>query len=323
MVTKTAGSETDIVSLVDTYARRICPAVLEQHASDSVSSPLGIWLLLAASATATSESERPSLEEALGYATSQAAALLAGFLAGPPAALRAAMALWVRNADRTTPLVEWSASLPPAVERGPVPSQAAADAWTERHTQGLIARFPVQLSELSRLVLASVLATKVSWETPFAVVAAADHLRPTSPWHGQIEQVLLGHGGDELTMLADTEAAGVVAVHALTQSKILVFSAWPLTRPSIVSKSSKLPTSWRDGAEATPSDSPGGPSSIYPSEKVPPGSSRSVRSPHTSRTPDSKRSTMWCCPHGGPRASSISRHRHSSAPSRLSTPSFD
>ena len=213
MVTKTAGSETDIVSLVDTYGRRICPAVLEQHASDSVSSPLGIWLLLAASATATSESERPSLEEALGCATSQAAALLAGFLAGPPAALRAAMALWVRNADRTTPLVEWSASLPPAVERGPVPSQAAADAWTERHTQGLIARFPVQLSELSRLVLASVLATKVSWETPFAVVAAADHLRPTSPWHGQIEQVLLGHGGDELTMLADTEAAGVVAVH--------------------------------------------------------------------------------------------------------------
>jgi hypothetical protein len=123
------------------------------------------------------------------------------------------MALWVRAADRTTPLVEWSASLPPAVERGPVPSQAVADAWTERQTEGLLARFPVELDELSRLVLASVLATKVSWETPFAVEAAADHLRPENPWHGQVEQVLLDYRGGAMTMLADTEAAGVVAVH--------------------------------------------------------------------------------------------------------------
>jgi hypothetical protein len=213
MVTKAASSETDIVSLVDTYARRICPAVLEQHPSDSVSSALGIWLLLAACATATSEAERSALEDALGCSTSQAAALLAGFLEAPPAALRTAMALWVRSADRTASLVEWSASLPPAVERGPVPSQAAADAWTERQTQGLIARFPIELSKLTRLVLASVLATKVSWETPYVLEAAVDHVRPSSPWHGRIQQVLIGDGGGGSTMLADTEAAGVVAVH--------------------------------------------------------------------------------------------------------------
>jgi hypothetical protein len=79
MVTK-AAPETDIVSLVDTYARRICSGVLEQHATDSVSSPLGIWLLLAACAAASAESERPALEEALGCSTSKAAVLLAGFL---------------------------------------------------------------------------------------------------------------------------------------------------------------------------------------------------------------------------------------------------
>jgi hypothetical protein len=231
MVTK-ASPEADIVGLVDAYARRISPAVLHQHAGASVCSPLGVWLLLAACATATSEHERPALEEALGCPTSQAAALLAGFLEVPPAALRTAIALWVRSADRTTPLVEWSASLPPAVERGPIPPQAAADAWTEQQTQGLIAHFPAQLNRFSRLVLASILSTKVSWKTPFAVEAAAKHLRPSSPWNGQIEEVLLDYdyGGDDLTMLADTEAAGVVAVHfaqALEDLGVLSVAADP------------------------------------------------------------------------------------------------
>jgi hypothetical protein len=123
------------------------------------------------------------------------------------------MALWVRSSDRNTPLVEWSASLPAAVERGPIPAQTTADAWTERLTKGLITYFPIKLSELTRLVLASVLATKVSWETPFEVEAAADHLRESSPWRGQVQDVLLHHFGDDFTMLADTESAGIVAVH--------------------------------------------------------------------------------------------------------------
>jgi hypothetical protein len=103
--------------------------------------------------------------------------------------------------------------LPAAVERGPIPAQTTADAWTERLTEGLITHFPIKLSELTRLVLASVLATKVSWETPFEVEAAADHLRESSPWRGQVQDVLLHHFGDGFTMLADTESAGIVAVH--------------------------------------------------------------------------------------------------------------
>ena len=74
-------------------------------------------------------------------------------------------------------------------------------------------RLPIELSELSRLVLASVLATKVSWEDPFAIEAAIDHLRASSPWHGRLDQVMLDYGGSRLSMLAHTESAGVVAVH--------------------------------------------------------------------------------------------------------------
>jgi hypothetical protein len=127
--------------------------------------------------------------------------------------LRSAIALWVRSADLTTPLVEWSASLPSVIERGPIPSQDVADAWTESKSEGLIQRLPVKLSEACRLVLASVLATKVTWEDPFAVEQAADHLRVSSAWHGQLSQVMLDFGGSRLTMLAETDCAGLVAVH--------------------------------------------------------------------------------------------------------------
>jgi hypothetical protein len=207
------ASQSELVGLVDAYCHRICPAVLDQHPGNSVSSALGIWLLLAATATAASGAELDALEKALGCPAPQAADLLARFLDAPPAALHSAIALWVRSADRTTPLVEWSASLPAAVERGPIPSQAAADAWINRHSRGLIGQFPIGLSDRDRVVLASVLATKVSWERPLRVVPASDYLRASSPWRDQVAQVLLDELPSRLTMLASTDAAGVVAVH--------------------------------------------------------------------------------------------------------------
>jgi hypothetical protein len=207
------ASQSELVGLVDAYCRRICPAVLDQHPGNSVSSALGIWLLLAATATAASGPELAALEEALGCPAAQAAELLARFLDAPPAALRTAIALWVRGADHTTPLVEWSASLPSAVERGPVPSQSDADAWTDRKSGGLIKRFPLELSPRERLVLASLLATKVSWASPLRVVPASGYLRASSPWRDLVAQVLLDELPSTLTMLASTEAAGVVAVH--------------------------------------------------------------------------------------------------------------
>ncbi len=177
MVTESAHPETDLFTVVDSYARRICPAVLNQHSEDSVSSPLGMWLLLAACATESSGAERVTLERALGCTASKAADLLAEFLEVPPTALRSAMALWVNSVDRSTPLVEWTASLS-CVDRAQAASfQVDADAWINRQTEGLIARFPFTLSADFRLVLVSALASKVSWEIPFHVDAALANLR--------------------------------------------------------------------------------------------------------------------------------------------------
>jgi hypothetical protein len=134
-------------------------------------------------------------------------------LEAPPSALLNAIALWVSSADRTAPLLEWSSSLPPEVEHGPIPSQTEADAWAYSHTLGLIDQFPVAISELTRLVLASALATKVSWQEPLEVVPATGHVRDSSPWAGRVQNVLLDRSPIVPPMLAMTEAAGVVAVH--------------------------------------------------------------------------------------------------------------
>ena len=47
-----------LVGLVDAYARRVYPAVLAHHDAESVSSPLGIWLLLAACVGAAGGEDR-------------------------------------------------------------------------------------------------------------------------------------------------------------------------------------------------------------------------------------------------------------------------
>jgi hypothetical protein len=225
VVIKPASSETDIVRLIDGYARKIGPAVLEQHGGNSVCSPLGVWLLLAACVTAASDPQRSALEDALGCPAARAAELLAAFLDAPPSALHTAMALWVRSRDRSTPLVEWSASLPAVIERGPLPSQEVADAWTERATEGLITQAPIQISEDSRVVLTSVLATKVSWEDKFAVEPANEHLRATSSWRGRVERIMVDYQPSPLLMLANTESAGIVAVHfALAKEDLGVLS---------------------------------------------------------------------------------------------------
>jgi hypothetical protein len=237
MVTKPAGEQRSLVTLIDSYSRRVCPAVLGQHPGSSVSSPLGIWLLLAACAAAASGDDQRALEHALGCSTAEATAFLHRFLDAPPPALHSALALWVRSADRTSPLVGWSSSLPPGVARGPIPSQEDADAWADRHTMGLINRFPVKITERTRLILASALATRVTWQEPLEVEPAAWHFRESSPWAERVENVLVDYFARSPTMLADTEAAGVVAVHfavATDDLAVLSVAADPSLERSVV-----------------------------------------------------------------------------------------
>jgi Serpin (serine protease inhibitor) len=211
--------------LVDAYSRRVYPAVLEQQTSASVSSPLGVWLLLAACGSGARGEHRTALEQALGCTVAEASELLNEFVASPPPALKAAIAVWVSAASARPELAEWARGLPPAVESGFMPTKQEADAWADRNTLGLIKTFPAQIDASTKIVLASALATRVSWRTEFDVVPAAEHLGDTSPWHGTVKRMLWDSHPAPLAMITETGAAGLVAVHqAVAREDLTVIS---------------------------------------------------------------------------------------------------
>lgn len=193
-----------LVALADSYAQRVYPAVLAQHDAGSVCSPLGVWLLLAACASAAGGEDRRSL----GCPADEAAELLAAFMATPPPGLKAALALWVSVGDAGQEVRDWARSLPSALETGAIPTQEEAAAWAKRTTDGLIDRFPMQIDARTRLVLASALATKVSWSVPLDVVPAAEHLGESSPWRGQVEHVLWDDRPELIAKLVHSAGGG-------------------------------------------------------------------------------------------------------------------
>lgn len=225
------GSVGRLAELVTAYARRGLPAVLEQQPGASVWSALGVWLLLAACAgaargpRAAHGPHAAALEEALGCSCDEAAELLAAFLADRPSAVRVAIAVWVAAGESAPELAEWRAHLPADVESGAMPSREEADAWVKRETLGLIRSLPVSVDELTRVVLASALATRVSWEEPFGVVAAEQGLGESSPWRGSVSRLLYDDHPDGRALIARTERAGEVAVHlAVAQEDLTVVS---------------------------------------------------------------------------------------------------
>jgi len=203
------------------YARRLHAVAGPRH---HVASPLGAWLLLALCAPASTGKTRESLNAALGCDGADAAELAAGLLAAPHPLVPAAAAVWHREITSGT-LERWLGGLPPQVETGPLTTQAALDDWARRHTFDLIERFPLTIDPSVYLVIATALATRVSWERPFDL-APASALGPSSPWAAELSQVLrTPEGPGHQQFVAATRAAGDVAVHAaLARRGLLVAS---------------------------------------------------------------------------------------------------
>jgi Serpin (serine protease inhibitor) len=201
---------TGVAAALSGYARRFHALEGPRH---HVASPLGAWLLLALCAPAAQGKTRDSLNEALGCDGADAAELAAALFAAPHPMVPAAAAVWHQN-PTSAALARWLEGLPPQVETGPLTTQAALDDWARRHTFDLIERFPIDIDPSVYLVIATALATRVSWERPFDL-APASALGPSSPWAAELGQVLrTPEGPGHRQFVAATGAAGDVAVHA-------------------------------------------------------------------------------------------------------------
>jgi hypothetical protein len=121
--------------------------------------------------------------------------------------------LWVAPAVTTPAMERWRDGLPPGVTTGDIPTQEAIDAWANERTLGLIERFPIRMDPDLVCLLATALATKVSWEIPFKLVDAAA-LAP-SPWAASLGQVLQSPRQDprHRQYVTETDRAGTVGVH--------------------------------------------------------------------------------------------------------------
>ncbi|OBB29856.1 hypothetical protein A5792_03095 [Mycolicibacterium peregrinum] len=203
----------DNPELVSSYAAQFNGHVLGRHA---VASPLGLWLLLALVGPATHGTARRDLEAVLGTTVDDAAARARALLSDPHPAVSALAAVWDRNLGPA--FDDWIRTVPDVVDRGPVPDQAQADAWAQANSNGLINEFPLQLDVLTRLVLASALATDIRWAQPLGTTNELGGV-----FGDAISTALELRAGIQLVV--DTEAAGLVAVAApLSSSALDVFS---------------------------------------------------------------------------------------------------
>jgi hypothetical protein len=207
-----------IAECVARYAAKLHAFLGTRH---HVASPLGAWLLLALVGPASSGEDRAALTEALGCEVDVAAKVAADLLARPHPLVASAAAVWTAGGETLSDSFErWQAGLPAEVTTGSLPDQAGLDDWAREHTLGLIERFPIDLTIGVYLVLATALATKVSWQVPFDLVPAS-RLGQRSEWAAALGQVLMtpdprrpdsGHS----QYIAATPEAGDVAVHVAT-----------------------------------------------------------------------------------------------------------
>ncbi|MFE9190240.1 hypothetical protein ACFYL6_11565 [Micromonospora sp. NPDC007208] len=203
---------TDLHGPLSAYAARLHATAGDRH---HVASPLGAWLLLAVAATAAADPDPDATElaRALGTDLPSAAEVARALLDAPHPLVGSATALWHRSGQGDGGPAAWRAGLPTTTEVGVLPDQAGLDGWAREHTLGLIETFPLRVGPDVVLALASALATRVSWATPFDV-ADARALGAGSPWAGHLRRTLRSPSQGHRCAIVSTERVGDVIVHA-------------------------------------------------------------------------------------------------------------
>lgn len=220
----------DLPAAISRYAARLHAAAGSEH---HVASPLGAWLLVALVAGApSSPGQRAEMTDVLGIAPEPARDAARRLLAHPPVALDVAAAAW--HGVESEGLRQWLGSLGSDVATGAIPSPHEADEWASRHTHHLIDRFPIDVGADTLLVLASAVATTVTWIVPFEAIPSTTLTRPAADGFNQVATVLHSPTEQAEAFFVDS-ADGLLAVHVMpaTDRNLLVASVLgPPTLPA-------------------------------------------------------------------------------------------
>ena len=243
---------TTTAALVSDYTARFAAGHLDEH---SVGSGLGIWVLLALLAPAVEGDERARLEAVLGTSVEDAARRAAALLADPHPAVHAAVALWERSEAVIDAFRRWAGALPPTLERGPMPDQEEANRWADRNTLGMIPTFPLLIDDDTLIVLASALATDVSWTWPFETTPSQELGGPLAAGTTTALRAHRAH----VQLIVDTDAVGLVAAHSAEATaglRVVSVIGPPDATPALVHRAALQVAALLDGegVEARPVD---------------------------------------------------------------------
>ncbi|MEU8087493.1 hypothetical protein AB0B57_28280 [Micromonospora sp. NPDC049101] len=254
---------TDLHGPLSAYAARLHATIGDRH---HVASPLGAWLLLAVCATGADASD-PAAEElarALGTDLASAAEVARTLLDAPHPLVASATALWHLPGQGHGGSTGWRAALPATTEVGALPDQAGLDAWAREHTDGLIDTFPLKVSPEVVFALASALATRISWATPFDHTEARA-LGAGSAWARGLRRVLRSPSqGHRCAIVSGTRVGDVIVHAAPAQSSagaglvVLSVAAAPQVSPAEV-----LAVAYDLGAGAADGSPPAGSRSLF------------------------------------------------------------
>jgi hypothetical protein len=210
-----------IAAAVTHYAHRFHRVLGGRH---GVASPFGAWLLLALVAPAATGEHRSALADILGCDPDDAFAAATRLLHEPHTELVLGAAAWHDADVETEPLLHFLRRLAAHVSSGPMPTQAEADAWAQKHTGGLINRFPLDARGNVVLMLATAIAAKVTWYLPFRLAAADSAVLPADPEFAG-KQLLRDPGARAWCGFAHTDAGLLAGYIAPSQGGLYVMSA--------------------------------------------------------------------------------------------------
>jgi hypothetical protein len=201
------GMTAEVAGAVARYAERLHAVIGDRH---TVASPLGAWLLLALCGARAGAGD--ALAEVLGMDPAEAAAAAGSMLDDPHPLVPSASGVWHRAEVRTEALAAWAATLPAATATGPMPTRAELDNWAGEHSLGMIKSFPLDITPDVVLLMASALATRVSWNHAFEVVPA-EELGAGSAWAARLSRILRSPEKGHRGCIVATERAGDVIMH--------------------------------------------------------------------------------------------------------------